>query len=140
MRRLLPIGLLVAGLAFPLGLALAVYVTSARSLAGVPAGVTVPTGTIGRPNPSPVTTTTTEAQERRPDRCQEAEHRTEPACGERVTTRGSTSTSEDDSRSGRRSGDDDGSGSRGRGSSGSDDSSGGSGSSGSGRGRSGDDD
>jgi len=139
MRRLLPIGLLVAGLAFPLGLALAVYVTSARSLAAVPAGVTVPTGTIGRPNPPPATTTT-EAPERRPDRCQEGEHRTEPACGERVTTKGSTSTSADDSPSGRRSGDDDGSGSRGRGSSGSDDSSGGSGSSGSGRGRSGDDD
>src|SRR5215218_6757781 len=62
MRRLLPIGLLLAGLAFPLGLALAVYVTSARSLAAVPAGVTVPTGTIGRPNPPPATTTTAPAR------------------------------------------------------------------------------
>lgn len=115
-----------AGLCLPLGLALAVYLTSARSLAAPPAIGAVPTQ-IAKASPK-TPTTTSKAKKTREDlsgNCDEAEHARDPEC------RGGTTTS----RTGT-SGSDDGSGSSGSSGSGSDSS----GSSGSGSGGSGSDD
>jgi hypothetical protein len=102
-----------AGLCLPLALALAVYLTSARSLAAPPPIGAVPTQ-IAKASPK-TPTTTSKANKKREDRsgnCDEAEHANDPKC------RGGTTTSQ--------------SGSSGSGSSGSDDDSSGSGPSGSG--------
>ena len=132
MSRLARVVAVIAGLAFPVALALAVYVASAGSLAEPVEGTQLPSETIARPStakkapkpqPSPPTTTRTEDES---GPCDEAEHANDPRCS------GATTDDDDSSGSG---GSDDSSGS----SSGSgDDSSGGDDdSSGRGRGRSG---
>ena len=116
------------GLAFPVGLALAVYVTSASSLAAVPTVVSAP-AKIGRSTDAtepattaPTTTSpTTTGDEPRdddlPGKCDDPDHELDPDCDPR--------TADDDS-SGPGSGSDDSSGSG----SGSDDDSSGKGSGG----------
>jgi hypothetical protein len=122
------------GLCLPLGLALAVYLTSARSLAAPPAIGTVPTQIAKASPKAPTTTSEARRSEDRSGNCDEAEHASDPECSGGTTTSGGSSGSDDGS----------GSGSSGSGSSGSgsDDSSGSgsSGSSGSGSGGSGSDD
>jgi hypothetical protein len=122
------------GLCLPLGLALAVYLTSARSLAAPPAIGTVPTQIAKASPKAPTTTSGAKRREDRPGNCDEAEHASDPECSGGTTTSGGSSGSDDAS----------GSGSSGSGSSGSgsDDSSGSgsSDSSGSGSGGSGSDD
>jgi hypothetical protein len=115
--------LAVAGLAFPIGLALAVYVTSAPSLSAAPVPAAITERAIAEPSPRTTTererTTTDEGGS---DRCLEPEHRLDPECISRSS--GSGSSGSDNSGSG--------SDSSGSGSSGSDNSGSGSGSSGSG--------
>jgi hypothetical protein len=122
------------GLCLPLGLALAVYLTSARSLAAPPAIGTVPTQIAKASPKAPTTTSGAKRREDRSGNCDEAEHASDPECSGGTTTSGGSSGSGDGS----------GSGSSGSGSSGSgsDDSSGSgsSDSSGSGSGGSGSDD
>ena len=129
MKRTRPLLFAFAGLCLPLGLALAVYLTSARSLAAPPAIGTVPTQIAKASPKTPTTTSRAKGREDTSGNCDEAEHASDPECS------GGTTTSDGSS------GSDDGSGSGSSGS-GSDDSSGSgsSGSSGSGSGGSGSDD
>jgi hypothetical protein len=119
-----------AGLCLPLALALAVYLTSARSLAAPPPIGAVPTQ-IAKASPK-TPTTTSKANKKREDRsgnCDEAEHANDPKCRGGTTTSQSGSSGSGSGSSGSGSS---GSGSSGSGSSGSDDDSSGSGPSGSG--------
>jgi hypothetical protein len=123
--------LALVGLAFPVGLALAVYVTSASSLAAVPTVVsapeqiglsaTEPATTASTPT-SPTTTGDDDREEPRnedlPGKCTDPDHELDPDCDPR--------TADDDS-SGRGSGSDDSSGSGSNSGSGSDSSGKGSG-------------
>jgi hypothetical protein len=135
MKRVRPLLLAFAGLCLPFGLALAVYLTSARSLAAPPAIGAVPTQ-IAKASPK-APTSTSKAEKKREDRpgnCDEAEHASDPSCRDGTTTSESGSSGSGDG-----SGSDDssgsGSGSSGSGSGGSSGSgSSGSGSSGSGSG------
>lgn len=118
------------GLAFPVGLALAVYVTSASSLAAVPTVVSAPEQ-IGRSTTAPATTApaTTSAtttgddrdeprNEDLPGKCDDPDHQLDPDCDPRAA---------DDDSSGPGSGSDDSSGSGSNSGSGSDSSGPGSG-------------
>ena len=127
--------LALVGLALPAGLALAVYATSANSLASPVSAARVPSVTLGQPTTPPATT-----QERADDsgraagRCDEPEHRSDPECGASGSTVPASPprTTSDDGRVGGDDGSSPGRGrGRGRGRSGSGDSgsSGGSGSS-----------
>jgi hypothetical protein len=133
-KRIRPLLLAFVGLCLPLGLALAVYLTSARSLAAPPPIGAVPTQIAKASPKAPTATSKANKREDRSGNCDEAEHASGPECtGGTVTSGGGSSGSDDSS----------GSGSSGSGSSGSgsDDSSGSgsSGSSGSGSGGSGSD-
>lgn len=118
----------IAGLAFPVALALAVYVASAGSLSEPVEGTRLPSETIARPSAgidttrttptTPATTTTEDVS----GPCDEAEHADDPRC---------TGAATDDEDSGGSGGDDDSSGSG----SGSDEDSSGGGDDSSGRGR-----
>ena len=114
------------GLCLPLGLALAVYLTSARSLAAPPPIGAVPTQIAKASPKAPTTTAKAKKREDRSGNCDEAEHANDPECTAGTTTSGGGSSGSDDSS---------GSGSSSSGSSGS----GSSGSSGSGSGGSGPD-
>ena len=129
MQRIRPLLLAFVGLCLPLGLALAVYLTSARSLAAPPPIGAVPTQIAKASPKAPTTTDKAKKREERSGNCDEAEHASDPECTGGTTTSGSGSSGSDDSS---------GTGSSG---SGSDDSSGSgsSGSSGSGSGGSGSD-
>jgi hypothetical protein len=111
--------LILAAVAFPIGLAFAVYVTAAPSLAATPVPAAITERAIAEPSPRTTTTEQTTTDDRGSDRCLEPEHRLDPEC-----VSGSGSDSDD--------GDSSGSGSSGSDSSGSDNSGSGSGSSGSG--------
>jgi hypothetical protein len=145
MSRLARLLAVIAGLAFPVALALAVYVASAGSLAEPVEGTQLPSETIARPipakkaaKPAPTTPRATQTEDVSGP-CDEAEHANDPRCTGAATDddddgsgSGSSGSSGDSSGSGSGSsdssgGDDDSSG-RGRGRSGSS----GSGSSGSG--------
>ena len=119
------------GLAFPVGLALAVYATSASSLAGVPTVVSAPEqigrgATQAEPPTSASTSATTTGDDDRdeprdddlPGKCKDPDHRLDPDCDPH--------TADDDS-SGKGSGSDDSSGSGSNSGSGSDSSGPGSG-------------
>jgi hypothetical protein len=123
------------GLCLPLGLALAVYLTSARSLAAPPPIGAVPTQIAKASPKAPTATAKAKEREDRSGNCDEAEHASDPECNGGTTTSDGGSSGSDDA-----SGSDDSSGSGSSGS-GSDDSSGSgsSGSSGSGSGGSGSD-
>jgi hypothetical protein len=133
-KRIRPLLLAFVGLCLPLGLALAVYLTSARSLAAPPPIGAVPTQIAKASPKAPTATSKAKKREDRSGNCDEAEHASDPECTGGTATSGGGSTGSDDSS---------GSGSSGSGSSGSgsDDSSGSgsSGSSGSGSGGSGSD-
>ena len=117
MSRARTLLLALVGLAFPVGLALAVYATSARSFASVPTVVSAP-DQIGRSatpaepttsapsSTSPTTTDDDDQDEPRdddlPGKCKDPDHRLDPDCDPR--------TADDDS-SGPGSGSDDSSGS-----------------------------
>jgi len=80
MKRTRPLLLALAGLCLPLGLALAVYLTSARSLAAPPAIGTVPTQ-IAKASPNtPTTTSKAKKREDQSGTCDEAEHANDPEC------------------------------------------------------------
>lgn len=111
--------LALAGLAFPVGLALAVYVTSASSLAGVPTVVSAP-DEIGRPavtqpvtGQSTTTSRTTTGDDDRdeppdddlPGKCKDPDHRLDPDCDPRTADddssgKGSGGSGSDDDSSG----------------------------------------
>ena len=117
--RLFLVGLV--GLSLPVGLALAVYLTSAGALASSEPLARVPTGTLAQPStPPPARTTTTDDGPRGSDRCGEPEHRLDPECTRTRTvgddrddagpvdgTRGDDSGSSDSGRGRGRSGDGD---------------------------------
>lgn len=90
MRRLVLLALVLAGLVFPAGLGLAVYIAAGSSLVAPVATARVPTGTIGRPSTPPSVTTVEEAAKGRSGRCDEVEHRSDPDCADDLTTTGST--------------------------------------------------
>jgi hypothetical protein len=119
--------LALLALAFPIGLAFAVYVTAEPSLAVAPVPAAITERAIAEPSPrtteSRGQTTTTDRSGS--DRCLEAEHRNDPEC---VSGGGSVSSGS----GGSGSGDNSGSGSSGSGSSGSGSSGSGSSNSGSG--------
>ncbi len=134
MSRLARLIAVVAGLAFPVALALAVYVASAGSLAEPVEGTQLPSETIARPipankavKPAPTTPRATQTGDASGP-CDEAEHANDPRC-----TGAATDDDDDGSGSGSGSSDD----SSGSGSGSSDSSGGDDDSSGRGRGRSG---
>lgn len=114
MSRARTLLLALAGLAFPVGLGLAVYVTSASSLAAVPTVISAPeqiarsaTQTEPTTNPSTAPTTTDDDRdeprnEDLPGKCRDPDHALDPDCD--------PPTADDDS-SGPGSGSDDSSGS-----------------------------
>jgi hypothetical protein len=134
MNRARTLLLALLGLAFPVGLGLAVYATSASSLAAVPAVVSAPVklgrsaGTTEPATTAPTTTsrTTTGDDDREeprnedlPGKCKDPDHKLDPDCDPRTAdddssgpgsgsddSSGSGSGSDDDS-SGKGSGDDD---------------------------------
>jgi hypothetical protein len=81
----------LAGLSFPLGLALAVYLTAGQTLASVPAAESI--ASVGKPSTEPrVTRNTSETATR--DRCKEREHRKDPECtGKTAPSTSSTGSS-----------------------------------------------
>ena len=135
MSRLARLVAAVAGLALPIGLALAVYVASAGSLAEPVEGTRLPSETIARPSTANKAATPAPTRPRATPSgdvsgpCDEAEHANDPRCTGAATDDDDSSNSESGSSDDSSGGDDDNSG-RGGGSSGSS----GSGSSGSGSG------
>jgi uncharacterized membrane protein YgcG len=128
MSRARALLLAFVGLAFPVGLALAVYVTSASSLAAVPTVVSAPER-IGRsatatapattaPATTSATTTGDDRDDDRPGKCKDPDHQLDPDCDPPAA---------DDDSSGPGSGSDDSSGSGSNSGSGSDSSGPGSG-------------
>ncbi len=99
MQRIGLVALVLAGLAFPAGLGLAVYVASGSSL--VPPAVTsrVPTGEIARPSAPPATTSTSDA-ETTTGKTRTGETTTDGTTTEETTT-DETTTTDDDEESGR---------------------------------------
>ncbi len=89
------------GLCLPLGLALAVYLTSARSLAAPPPIGAVPTQIAKASPKAPTTTANAREREDRSGNCDEAEHASDPECnGGTTTSDGGSSGSDDSSGSG----------------------------------------
>ena len=115
----------VIGLAFPLGLGLAVYMASGSTLSPTPASSRVPTGSIAEPSLPPLATNGTTTTEDLSGNCDEAEHRLDPECLPTDTLDGVTThetTTDDDTTTTET--DDDSSGHGGPGPSGHDDDSG----------------
>src|SRR5919106_238791 len=100
MSRARTLLLAFAGLAFPVGLALAVYVTSASSLAAVPTVVSAPEqigrsaaqsepATTARTTTAPTTTEEDDDRDERrdddlPGKCKDPDHRLDPDCDPRT--------------------------------------------------------
>jgi hypothetical protein len=116
------------GLCLPLGLALAVYLTSGRSLAAPPPIGAVPTQIAKASPKAPTTTDKTKKREDRSGNCDEAEHAGDAECTGGTTTSGSGSSGSDSSGSGSSGSGSGSSGSSGSGSGGSGSDSSGSGS------------
>jgi hypothetical protein len=88
--------LALLALAFPVGLAFAVYVTAEPSLAAKPVPAAITQRVIAEPSHTTTEERTT-TDRRESDRCQEAEHRNDPEC---VSGSGSSGSGSDDDLSG----------------------------------------